>query len=80
MDIHPTHSITSGQARKGLRRGHPELSVECPQCHSAVGRKCFMKPGFLGITHIARRVKYQSGDGRATLREYCARESQPAQV
>ena len=52
--------ITSGQARKGMRLGHPELSVEGPQCHSAAGRRCFMKPGFLGITHAVRQIKYRS--------------------
>lgn len=50
--------LTSGQARKGVRLGHPELSVECPQCHSVIGRRCFMKPGLLGITHTARKVLY----------------------
>ncbi len=49
----------SRQARRGLRIGHPELSVECPQCHSAAGRTCFMGPGFLGITHRVRRTRYQ---------------------
>src|ERR1700687_2200574 len=24
---------SSGQARKAVRRGHPELSIECPRCH-----------------------------------------------
>jgi len=52
--------ITSGQARKGMRLGHPELSVECPQCHSAAGRRCFMKPGLLGITHAVRQITYRS--------------------
>ena len=52
--------ITSGQARKGLRIGHPELSVECPLCHSAAGRRCFMKPGLLGITHAVRQLTYES--------------------
>lgn len=52
--------ITSGQARKGMRVGHPELSVECPQCHSAAGRRCFMKPGLLGITHAVRQISYRS--------------------
>ena len=65
---HPQHTITTGHARKGVRRGHPELSVECPQCHSAIGRTCFMTPGFFGITHSARRLRYQSGDNRDTLR------------
>jgi hypothetical protein len=52
--------ITSAQARKGLRAGHPELSVECPQCHSTAGRRCFMRPGLLGITHAVRQIKYRS--------------------
>lgn len=52
--------ITSGQARKGLRAGHPELSVECPQCHSAAGRLCLMRLGLLGITHAVRQIKYRS--------------------
>jgi hypothetical protein len=52
--------ITSGQARKGMRVGHPELSVECPQCHSAVGRRCLMRPGLLGITHAIRQITYRS--------------------
>jgi hypothetical protein len=57
--------ITSGQARKGFRTGHPELLVECPQCHSAIGRRCFMKPGLLGISHTARLVTYQKQQARA---------------
>jgi hypothetical protein len=52
--------ITSGQARKGMRLGHTELSVECPQCNAAAGRRCFMKPGLLGITHAVRQIKYRS--------------------
>lgn len=52
--------ITSVRARKGLRAGHPELSVECPQCHSAAGRRCFMRPGLLGITHAVRQIEYRS--------------------
>lgn len=47
------------QARKGIRRGHPELTVECPQCHSPVGRTCFMGPGYWGITHMVRKARYQ---------------------
>ena len=39
----------SSQARKGMR--NPELAVECPQCHSPIGRTCFMGPGYWGITH-----------------------------
>lgn len=46
------------QARNGIRRGHPELEVECPQCHSGVGRTCFMAPGYWGITHRARKGRY----------------------
>ena len=52
------HRITTGQARKGIRIGHPELSIECPQCHSNVGQRCFMSPGLLGITHAVRRMTY----------------------
>jgi len=48
------------QARKGIRRGHPELAVVCPQCHSPIGRTCFMAPGIWGITHFARKAQYQS--------------------
>lgn len=51
--------LTSGQARRAARKGHPELSVECPQCHAIVGRTCFMKPGFWGVTHIIRKEWYQ---------------------
>jgi len=50
---------TSGQARKAARRGHPELSIECPQCHAIIGRTCFMKPGILGVTHAVRKIRYQ---------------------
>jgi hypothetical protein len=50
---------TSGQARKAARKGRPELSIECPQCHSAVGRTCFMKPGIMGVTHTVRKIRYQ---------------------
>ena len=28
----------SKQAKKGIASGHPELTVECPQCHSPAGR------------------------------------------
>ena len=49
----------SKQAKKGIRKGHPELAIECPQCHSAVGRTCFMGPGYWGITHMVRKVRYQ---------------------
>ena len=66
----PQYRITTGQARKGVRLGHPELSVECPQCHSAIGRRCFMKPGLLGITHGVRRLKYQAGHNKAPMRGY----------
>lgn len=61
MIIHPQthHPINSKQARRRLESGHPELSIECPQCHSSAGRTCFMGPGFLGITHRARRALYQ---------------------
>ena len=52
--------ITSAQARKGMRAGHPELSVECPECHSAAGRRCFMRPGLLGISHTARQITYRT--------------------
>ena len=50
---------SSGQARKAVRRGHPELSIECPRCHSAIGRTCFMEPGLMGITHTIRKIRYQ---------------------
>jgi len=50
---------SSGQARKAVRRGHPELSIECPRCHSAVGRTCFMEPGLMAITHAIRKIRYQ---------------------
>jgi hypothetical protein len=53
------HRTNSAQARRGLQVGHPELSVECPQCHSSAGRTCFMGPGFMGIVHHARRALYQ---------------------
>lgn len=49
----------SKQARKGILRGHPELAVECPQCHSAAGRTCFMGPGYWGITHLVRKARYR---------------------
>ena len=52
-------SPNSKQARKGIRRGHPELAVECPKCHSAIGRTCFMGPGCWGITHVVRRARYR---------------------
>ena len=37
MSIHPQerHHINSTQARRRLESGHPELWVECPQCHSS---------------------------------------------
>jgi hypothetical protein len=57
--LHIRQHTNSRQARRGLRIGHPELSIECPQCHSSAGRTCFMGPGFLGITHQARRATYQ---------------------
>ena len=53
------HQITTGQARKGMRIGHPELSVECPQCRSVIGQRCFMSPGLLGITHSVRQMTYR---------------------
>lgn len=53
------HQINSKQARRGLEAGHPELSVECPQCHSSAGRTCFMGPGYMGITHRARQALYE---------------------
>ena len=49
----------SKQAKKGIRSGHPELTVECPQCHSPAGRTCFMAPGYWGITHTARKARYR---------------------
>ena len=45
--------------RLGMRRGHPELAVECPQCHSPIGRTCFMGPGYSGITHVLRKLRYR---------------------
>lgn len=57
----------SKQARKGIRRGHPELAVECPQCHSAVGRTCFMGPGYWGITHVVRKARYRELCRAATV-------------
>jgi hypothetical protein len=58
------------QARKGVRSGHPELAVECPQCHSAIGRTCLMAPGFWGIRHTVRkalpRVDAGGGNGCST--------------
>jgi hypothetical protein len=51
----------SSQARKGMRRGHPELGVECAQCHSPIGRTCFMGPGYWGITHTLRKLRYREG-------------------
>lgn len=44
MSIHPQerHHINSTQARRRLESGHPELWVECPQCHSSAGRTCFV--------------------------------------
>ena len=71
-NVRVQHWPTSGEARKGLLRGHPELAVECPRCHSAVGRTCFMEPGIMGITHRMRTIRYyqrqadqsiRSGDG-----------------
>lgn len=52
-------SPNAKQARKGIRSGHPELAVECPQCQSPAGRTCFMAPGYWGITHRVRKVRYQ---------------------
>ena len=49
----------SKQAKKGIRTGHPELMVECPQCHSPAGRTCLMGPGYWGITHTARKARYR---------------------
>lgn len=61
MSIHPQerHHINSTQARRRLESGHPELWVECPQCHSSAGRTWFMGARFMGITHRARRALYQ---------------------
>ena len=63
--------LNSKQARKGIRKGYPELAVECPQCHSAVGRTCMMGPGFWGITHLIRKARYRellmAGAGPVTL-------------
>jgi len=49
----------SKQAKKGIRTGHPELMVECPQCHSPAGRTCFMGSGFWEITHAVRKARYR---------------------
>lgn len=49
----------SGQARRAARMGHPELSVECPQCHAIIGRTCFMKPGVMAVTHNLRKLAYE---------------------
>jgi len=68
--------ITSRQARKGLRAGHPELSVKCPQCHSEAGRRCFMKPGLLGITHAVRQITYRS----QLLQRYSASAAREVEV
>jgi hypothetical protein len=51
--------INSKQARTRLQSGHPELSVECPQCRSSAGRTCFMGRGYMGIPHRARRALYE---------------------
>jgi hypothetical protein len=59
MSIRSYSHINSKQARKHLAVGYPELSIECPQCHSSAGRKCFMAPGYMGITHRARRALYE---------------------
>ena len=61
MSIHSEgHShINSKQARRRLEIGHPELAIACPQCHCSAGRTCFMGPGFMGITHRARRALHQ---------------------
>ena len=61
MIIHPRghDQINSKQARRRLEMGYPELSIECPQCHSSAGRTCFMGPGYMGITHRARRAVYE---------------------
>lgn len=61
------HIVNSAQARKGVFTGHPELSIECPQCGSAVGRRCFLPPGFIGITHQSRRIAYQRERMKATV-------------
>jgi hypothetical protein len=61
MITHPDghRQINSKQARRHLQVGYPELSIECPQCHSSAGRTCFMGPGYMGITHRARRAVYE---------------------
>ncbi len=51
--------VMKKSTRNGMLKGHPELDIECPQCHSAVGRTCFMAPGYWGITHTVRKVQYQ---------------------
>lgn len=61
------HQITTGQARKGFRIGHPELSIQCPQCHSVIGQRCFMSPGLLGITHLVRQITYRRQAAGAAL-------------
>jgi len=63
--------LTSAHARKAARRGRPELAIECPQCHSAAGRTCFMKPGIMGVTHTVRKMRYQqlrAADNQAPVR------------
>lgn len=67
MILGKQHRVTSTQARKGVLMGHLELSVECPQCHSAIGRRCFLPPGFMGITHLSRRHAYQRERMKATV-------------
>jgi hypothetical protein len=49
----------SKQAKKGIRSGHPEIMVECPQCHSPAGRTCFMAPGYWGVAHTVRKARYR---------------------
>lgn len=69
MIIHPDghRQINSKQARRRLAVGYPELSIECPQCHSSAGRTCFMGPGYMGITHRARRVVYEQIRSRSLV-------------
>ena len=50
--------LTRGNARKALRLATPELSIECPHCHSAAGRRCLMEPGLAGITHRIRKFQF----------------------
>jgi len=60
--------LTRGNARRALRVATPELSIECPQCHSAAGRRCLMAPGLTGITHTIRKFQYEGKIASARIR------------